>query len=72
METTLLYILHWILLDAAEECAETDADSGNPFYYLFSIPTMSVRLLYYRFTYFVNGIFCEKNVSVTLYRLRIF
>lgn len=42
METTLLYILHWILLDAAEECAETDADPGNPFYYLFSIPTMSV------------------------------
>ncbi|XP_026300000.1 protein unc-80 homolog isoform X11 [Apis mellifera] len=42
METTLLYILHWILLDAAEECAETDADPGNPFYYLFSIPTMSL------------------------------
>ncbi|CAL7937444.1 unnamed protein product [Xylocopa violacea] len=42
METTLLYILHWILLDAAEECAETDTDPGNPFYYLFSIPTMSL------------------------------
>lgn len=46
METTLLYILHWILLDAAEECAETDADPGNPFYYLFSIPTMSVSDLH--------------------------
>nr|XP_033339451.1 protein unc-80 homolog isoform X5 [Megalopta genalis] len=42
METTLLYILHWILLDAAEECAETEADSGSPFYYLFSIPTMTL------------------------------
>lgn len=47
METTLLYILHWILLDAAEECAETDADPGNPFYYLFSIPTMSVSDLHW-------------------------
>ncbi|XP_035727928.1 protein unc-80 homolog isoform X9 [Vespa mandarinia] len=42
METTLLYILHWILLDAAEECAEPDVDSGNPFHYLFSIPTMTL------------------------------
>ncbi|XP_076183174.1 unc80, NALCN channel complex subunit isoform X2 [Ptiloglossa arizonensis] len=42
METTLLYILHWILLDAAEECAETETDPGNPFYYLFSVPTMSL------------------------------
>ncbi|XP_076677709.1 unc80, NALCN channel complex subunit isoform X4 [Andrena cerasifolii] len=42
METTLLYILHWILLDAAEECSETEADPANPFYYLFSIPTMTL------------------------------
>lgn len=44
METTLLYILHWILLDSAEECAEPDVDSGNPFHYLFSIPTMTVSI----------------------------
>ncbi|XP_076295580.1 unc80, NALCN channel complex subunit isoform X9 [Lasioglossum baleicum] len=42
METTLLYILHWILLDAAEECSESEPDTGNPFYYLFSIPTMTL------------------------------
>ncbi|KZC08561.1 Protein unc-80 like protein [Dufourea novaeangliae] len=42
IETTLLYILHWILLDAAEECAETETEAGNPFYYLFSIPTMTL------------------------------
>ncbi|XP_034179249.1 unc80, NALCN channel complex subunit isoform X3 [Osmia lignaria lignaria] len=42
METTLLYILHWILLDAAEECAELESDPGNPFYYVFPIPTMTL------------------------------
>lgn len=54
METTLLYILHWILLDSAEECSETDADPGNPFYYLFSIPTMSVCNFRERFRIRVN------------------
>ncbi|XP_011346095.1 protein unc-80 homolog isoform X3 [Ooceraea biroi] len=42
METTLLYILHWILLDSAEECAENEAEPPNPFYYLFPIPTMTL------------------------------
>ncbi|KYN10340.1 Protein unc-80 like protein, partial [Trachymyrmex cornetzi] len=42
METTLLYILHWILLDSAEECAENEADPSNPFFYLFPIPTMTL------------------------------
>ncbi|EFN85740.1 Uncharacterized protein KIAA1843 [Harpegnathos saltator] len=42
METTLLYILHWILLDAAEECAENEVDPANPFHYLFSIPTLTL------------------------------
>ncbi|XP_063984989.1 protein unc-80 homolog isoform X3 [Diachasmimorpha longicaudata] len=45
METTLLYILHWFLLDAAEECAESDSDMGthnNPFYYLYSVPTITL------------------------------
>lgn len=48
METTLLYILHWFLLDAAEECAETDSDLGiqnNPFHYLYSIPTITVIII---------------------------
>ncbi|XP_071635615.1 protein unc-80 homolog isoform X3 [Temnothorax longispinosus] len=42
METTLLYILHWILLDSAEECAENEPDQSNPFFYLFPIPTMTL------------------------------
>ncbi|XP_039303974.1 protein unc-80 homolog isoform X12 [Solenopsis invicta] len=42
METTLLYILHWILLDSAEECAENESDPSNPFFYLFPIPTMTL------------------------------
>ncbi|XP_032667273.1 protein unc-80 homolog isoform X11 [Odontomachus brunneus] len=42
METTLLYILHWILLDSAEECAENDVDPANPFHYLFPIPTLTL------------------------------
>lgn len=45
METTLLYILHWILLDAAEECAENDVDPTNPFHYIFPIPTLTVCYL---------------------------
>lgn len=43
METTLLYIVHWFLLDAAEECADSNAfEPVNPFFYIFSIPTMTV------------------------------
>ncbi|XP_046670285.1 uncharacterized protein LOC124360589 isoform X5 [Homalodisca vitripennis] len=50
-ETKLLYILHWIILDAAEECADSDYEKGiyhtSPFYYLFSIP--SITLFVYLF-----------------------
>lgn len=49
VETKLLYTLHWILLDAAEECAEEDFEKGiyhgSTFHYLFSIPTMTVIIL---------------------------
>jgi hypothetical protein len=45
-ETKLLYTLHWIILHAAEECADADREKGiyhaSPFYYLFSIPAISV------------------------------
>lgn len=47
MESKVLYTLHWILLDAAEECSDADYEKGiyhtSPFYYLFSIPTMTVN-----------------------------
>ncbi|XP_052748646.1 protein unc-80 homolog isoform X2 [Galleria mellonella] len=46
VETRLLYTLHWILLDASDECAENDYENGifisNPFHYLFSIPAMTL------------------------------
>lgn len=46
VETKLMYTLHWILLDAAEECADADYEKGiihsSPFYYLFSVPTITV------------------------------
>jgi hypothetical protein len=46
VETKLMYTLHWIILDAAEECADNDFEKGlfhtSPFYYLFSIPTLTV------------------------------
>ena len=55
METTLLYILHWILLDSAEECADSDGDINNPFYYLFSIPTMTVIIIILRKIHYNNN-----------------
>ncbi|XP_050510714.1 protein unc-80 homolog isoform X5 [Diabrotica virgifera virgifera] len=46
VETKLLYTLHWIILDAMEECADEDFEQGifhlSPFYYLFSIPTITL------------------------------
>lgn len=46
VETKLLYTMHWIILDAAEECADADYEMGiyhsTAFYYLFSVPTISV------------------------------
>ncbi|XP_060802082.1 protein unc-80 homolog isoform X1 [Amyelois transitella] len=46
VETRLLYTLHWIILDASDECIENDYENGtfnsNPFYYLFSIPALTL------------------------------
>jgi protein unc-80 len=44
-ETKTLYTLHWILLFAAEECADSEDGKKemNSYDYLFSIPTISVR-----------------------------
>lgn len=48
-ETKLLYTLHWILLFASAECADEEAEakkslSKDPDRFLFSIPTISVRV----------------------------
>lgn len=49
-ESKLLYILHWIILDAAEECADADYEKGiyhtSPFYYMFSVSSISVSTLF--------------------------
>ncbi|CAG9579717.1 unnamed protein product [Danaus chrysippus] len=46
VETKLLYTLHWILLDASDECADNDYENEkfytDPFHYLFSIPAMTL------------------------------
>lgn len=45
-ESKLLYILHWIILDAGEECADADSENGiyqhSPFYYVFPISAIMV------------------------------
>lgn len=47
-ETKLLYTLHWILLFAADECADNEDGKKemNTYDYLFSIPTISVLIVY--------------------------
>jgi len=49
-ETKLLYTLHWILLDAADECALQVADldgkiDSSPYAYLFPVTAITVSLL---------------------------
>lgn len=47
VEAKLLHILHWILLEAPDECADSDYEKGvfqtAPHYYLYSIPSITVR-----------------------------
>ncbi|XP_025208646.1 protein unc-80 homolog isoform X2 [Melanaphis sacchari] len=46
VESKLLLILHWIIQDAPDECADSDYEKGTfqtlPHYYLFNIPTMTL------------------------------
>lgn len=49
-ETKLLYTLHWILLDAAEECADEDTEKGlkrSADYYL--LPVTTIQAFVYLF-----------------------
>ena len=50
-EGKLLHTLHWILLDAADECALAMGNEGkldsSPFAYLFPITAITVRENYY-------------------------
>lgn len=81
VETKLLYTLHWILLDAAEECAEEDYEKGifhlSSFYYLFSIPTMTVSNLNKYCFHYLKFFFCScscicSHQSVIIWKNRIF
>lgn len=47
-ETKLLYTLHWILIDAIEECADAEAEKGiyhSPCHYLFPVSAIQVNLI---------------------------
>jgi len=50
IESKLLLILHWIIQDAPDECADSDYEKGTfqtlPHYYLFNIPTMTVNIIF--------------------------
>lgn len=52
IEAKLLLILHWIIQDAPDECADSDYEKGTfqtlPHYYLFNIPTMTVYVFFSR------------------------
>lgn len=56
IESKLLLILHWIIQDAPDECADTDYEKGTlqtvPHYYLFNIPTMTVNINFFSFNYY--------------------
>lgn len=49
IEAKLLLILHWIIQNAPDECADSDYEKGTfktlPHYYLFNIPTMTVNII---------------------------
>ncbi|XP_065199931.1 protein unc-80 homolog isoform X3 [Planococcus citri] len=67
-ESKLLYILHWIILDAAEECADADFENGVnqhlPYYYLF--PITSITLFIYMLAPVLHRI---KESELQSYRL---
>ncbi|CAH2006084.1 unnamed protein product [Acanthoscelides obtectus] len=58
VETKLLYTLHWIILDAGEECSDEDFEKGvfhpSPFYYIF--PISSIALFIYLFAPICNNL----------------
>jgi hypothetical protein len=48
-ETKLLYTMHWILMNCAEECADADFESRvkhtSSFHFLFPISVVTVRIV---------------------------
>ena len=44
-ETKLLYTLHWILLDAMDECCLEEQERGNLDYHNYNVPLSSITVL---------------------------
>ncbi|KFM72565.1 Protein unc-80-like protein, partial [Stegodyphus mimosarum] len=67
-ETKLLYTLQWIILDAAEECADAEAEQGifhPPSHYLF--PISAIQVFVYLFS--PLGDFLKHSDFMTNFRL---
>ena len=43
-ETKLLYTLHWILLDAMDECCLEEQERGNMDYHNYNVPLSSITV----------------------------
>jgi len=48
-ETKLLYTLHWVLLDAMDECSLEEKERGNTDYTDYNIPLASITTFVYLF-----------------------
>lgn len=67
-ETKLLYTLHWILLDAAEECADSELEEGvvrDPDHYL--LPVTTIELFIYLFSPLIP--YLKQSDFLTSFRL---
>lgn len=67
-ETKLLYTLHWIVLDAAEECADAEAEQGinRPVdHYL--LPITTIELFVYLFSPLIT--YLKNSDFLTSFRL---
>lgn len=65
IEAKLLLILHWIIQDAPDECADSDYEKGTfqtgPHYYLYNIPTMTVYIILSFVKYNLNKALKKNN-----------
>ena len=69
LETKLLYTLHWILLDAADECAldeheNTGKIDSSPFAYLFPLSSISVSGRIIQTFYLIIQINCQLHMDI--------
>lgn len=67
-ETKLLYTLHWIILDSAEECADAEQEKGitRPIDHYF-LPITTVELFIYLFSPLIS--YLKRSDFLTSFRL---